>query len=88
LQRWFGLFGREQMLILNFDDFVARQQHLMDRCFQFLGVTPHDVEPRHTNRSPERPTMPSSAEQHLRSYFRPQNRDLYELIDRDFGWPE
>ncbi len=31
--------------------------------------------------------MSAVVEQELREFYRPHNRELYELLGRDFGWP-
>ncbi len=87
LRRWFAHFGREQVLILSFDRFVRDPQAVLNECFAFLGVPAVDVEPRHANQSGDDSEIPAAIEEELREFYRPHNRDLYELLGCDFGWP-
>ena len=36
----------------------------------------------------EHPTFGESLEKKLREFFAPYNREFYQLVGRDFGWPE
>lgn len=75
------------MLVINFCRFVHEPQIVVDECFEFLGVPSVEVEPRYANQSSGDSEMPMAIEEKLRAFYRPHNRDLYDLLDRDFGWP-
>lgn len=87
LRDWFSLFGREQVVVLHFGRFVRDPQCVADRCFSFLGVPSVEVRARHANQSSGEKKMSAVVEEELREFYRPHNRELYELLGCDFGWP-
>jgi len=87
LRLWFSHFGREQILILDFNRFVHSDQTVVDRCFDFLGVPSAEVALPHANQSSREVEVSPEVKAELREFYRPHNRELYELLDRDFGWP-
>lgn len=40
LQRWLGLFARDQFLIFLLEDMKSRPEHVLDMCCHHLGVSP------------------------------------------------
>ncbi len=43
LKRWFGLFGRENVLVTNYDELRASPQSYLDRICKFAGIAPIDL---------------------------------------------
>jgi Sulfotransferase domain len=86
LERWFGLFPREQFHILTLEDLSCDPQPTLDRVHEFLELPPHrydDLEPLHTATYD---AIPPEMRSRLTDYFRPHNRRLYELLGTDLGW--
>jgi hypothetical protein len=87
LQRWFSLFGRDQVLVSSFERFVEKPQEATDKCFRFLNLSAFQVEARHYNRDQSNEEMSPATEEYLREFFRPHNQKLYDLLGQDMGWP-
>ena len=89
LQRYLDLFPREQLLVLQSEDFFKRRQEVMHRTFRFLGVPPMDtpVPQLHLHRgSYDSSDVPAGVRENLIRFFRPHNDRLYSLLSEDFGW--
>ena len=59
LQPWLDAFGSDSVLVLRFEDYVAKRTDTLDRILAFVGVRPNRVEspnqPGHFNPSDSRP---------------------------------
>jgi hypothetical protein len=94
LKRYFEHFDRGQMLILGSDELAGDTAGTLERVCRFLGIAsmPAGIDlsrrnvgaPKGAYRSANE--MPPGVIQGLREYFKPHNRELYSLLDRDFGW--
>lgn len=86
LERWFGLFPREQFLLLRFEDLVKDPLSVLNATLAFVGLPPAqsvDLEARNTRRYPP---MQEATATRLREYFAPHNRRLEALLGRPMGW--
>jgi hypothetical protein len=87
VERWLGLFPREQFLFLKAEDMFADPQHALDAVHEFLGLPLHRVAAAdRLNVSPAYDRLAPDVRDRLDDYFRPHNERLYELIGIDFGW--
>lgn len=86
LERWFELFPRKQFLILHSERFRNDPPSAFREVCRFLGVP--EWEPPQYREIVKRRYEPMRPETRtwLLDYFRPYNRQLYELLDRDFQW--
>ena len=88
LERYFKYFPREQMLIINSEEFFAQPENTLRQVFEFVGVDPEfkiqDLQPFNVgyNRSKVAPDI----YEYLNSYFQPHNQALYELIGMRYDW--
>ena len=87
LQRFFTYFSPQQMLILNSEAFFSHPTKMLQQVFEFVGVDPfevRDLRPRNvaSNKSRVEPEVYS----YLNDYFRPHNRELYDLLGKDYRW--
>ena len=87
LQRFFAYFSPQQMLILNSEAFFSHPNEFLQQIFEFVGVDPfevRDLRPRNvaSNKSKVEPEVYS----YLNDYFRPHNRELYDLLGKDYRW--
>ncbi len=90
LTPYFQLFPSSQILILFFDDLVARPKELARRLFQFLGVSPQlpssfDFSRRINAARRPQDVMDPRTEAFLRGVFFYPNRDLAALLGRDLS---
>jgi len=86
LERWFGLYPRERVHVLRFEDFVKEPLAGLNGTLAFLGLPPAasvKLDARNTRRYPP---MDEATMARLRVYFEPHNRRLEALLGRTFGW--
>ena len=86
LERWFGVFQREQLLVLASEELAAEPEATYRRVLDFLGAPPHSLAryPRVYEQRYEQ--MAPATRGRLAETFAEPNRHLYELLGRDFGW--
>lgn len=86
LQRWFGRFPPEQMLVIGSEEFFDDPSRELGRAHAFLRLEPHEL-PRYDtfNATATRGLDPSLRER-LAAHFRPHNERLFELLGRRFDW--
>lgn len=88
LRRYLQHFDRSQLLVLPSEALKTDTAATMERICAFLGIPPEldrlDLNPRGIGSYSRE--LPPEVEEHLDAYFRPLNRDLYELLGEDFGW--
>lgn len=86
LQQWFELFSRERFFIINSADFQTDPAKTLAQTFDFLGLPNWGkiVYDRHNvgNYS----ALDGRLRQGMEQFFEPYNRQLYDLLERDFGW--
>ncbi len=87
LARWQQVFAPDQLLVLEFERMRTQPQVLLAEVLTFLdlplaeGV---DLRPRNARNS--QPPMSAATSELLRSYYRPHNDRLAELLGRDLSW--
>jgi hypothetical protein len=88
IQRFLNVFPKEQMLILNNDDFASNPDKTLQEIFEFTGVDPQVKIPCLTrqNVGSGQTKIDPEITQNLREFFRPHNEALYDLIGKNFGW--
>jgi hypothetical protein len=87
LERWFGVFPRNQFLILHSRDFFDDTRAVFTQTLDFLGLRHwHPPQYRRFNAA-EYEALPPATRDRLVAHFAPHNGRLYELLGRDFGWP-
>lgn len=87
IQRWFELFGRDNILILNSESFFNNPGTSYNEVLEFLGLAKYDnvlFKPLNTDSSKKK--ISTEAETYLRNYFKPYNEDLYQLIGTAYSW--
>lgn len=86
LERWFGAFPREQLLVLLTDDLAADTPGTYRRTLDFLGVDARELDsyPRIFER--EYGEMEADTREQLEQAFAEPNRRLAELLGRELPW--
>ena len=86
LERWFGVFPREQILVLRSEDLYERSAEAFTHVADFLAINPDVTIPftKH-NQSSGSPLDPM-IRRRLSEYFAPWNVRLAELLGWDPGW--
>jgi hypothetical protein len=86
LERWLEHFDRDRMLVLSAEKLFADPAGVVRDTQEFLGLgleAPADLSAK--NARSYAPIAPRTRDA-LRESFAPDNRRLYELVGRDFGW--
>ena len=86
INKWLGVFPREQILILKAEDLYQKPVNTMKQVFEFLGLPEHQL-PEYRKLNPGH-YSPISDEmrQKLGEYFQPQNQRLEEYLGLKFNW--
>jgi hypothetical protein len=86
MARWLALFPREQFLLIKSEEFFREPGRHFDEVLRFLGLPscplPHYRSHNSHGYAPIRPETRTR----LAHYYEPYNRQLYDLLGRDFGW--
>jgi hypothetical protein len=86
LGRWLEQVDREQILILSAEELFEEPARTLETAQRFLDLepaTPRDLRARNARSySP----MPEDLRDRLRAEFAEENKRVYELAGRDFGW--
>lgn len=86
LERYFGLFPRAQILVVQSESLMSNPQSELDRIFAFLDLPPAtlpDVRP--VNRGGYERSRTRTHEE-LAEFFHPHNERLFSLIGKRFDW--
>lgn len=86
LERWLGVFPREQMLILKSEELYADPQRVLHQVLAYLDLPLWSPSRFRAGHKAEYSAMDAATRGRLGDYFAPYNRRLYALIDRDLGW--
>jgi Sulfotransferase domain len=86
LERWFAHFPREQLLVLQSEDFLARPAETYEEVLAFLGLRPWRLDHfEQHNRGSYAPIDPALRAR-LEDHFAEPNARLEQLLGREFGW--
>jgi hypothetical protein len=86
LKNIFRFYDRERALFINARDFFADPAGIARTAYRFLGLPDYEPLPMPVKNAGPPGTMSDETRELLRDFFRPLNRELYEYLDRDFGW--
>jgi len=88
IRRWLTVFPPEQLLILQSEEFYRDPQRILHLTQDFLGVDRHEPRQFTIYHDANYPMMDPEVRRRLRDHFAPLNRELYDLLGRDFGWEQ
>jgi hypothetical protein len=86
LERWFAVFPREQLLILQSETFFAQPEIGLAQTLAFLDLRSWHPADFDVYNSGAYTDMHPETRARLVAYFAPHNQRLYELLGQDFGW--
>ena len=87
LENWLQYFSREQMLIINSEDFYANPSQIYEKCLSFLGIPHYELKSyQQYNSSSYEQKIDSETFSYLSNLFKPYNKKLFEFLGEDFGW--
>jgi hypothetical protein len=97
LEVWLKHFKRDQLLVVGTEEFCGDPWHGLEQVCRFLELPPFpdrqsvDEQMRRwferRYRYDRYPAMDAAVREKLVEYYRPHNRRLHDLLDKDFGWP-
>merc|ERR1712087_202872 len=101
LRRYFNYFGRERILILKSEDLYRSPLEAVRQVVAFAGLASlrqHEARVLQENSEGKRNSgslwggssysgkLAIAERSKLLAFYKPHNRDLYQLVGRDFGW--
>jgi hypothetical protein len=86
LERWFGVFPREQVLVVRSEDLYERSAETFTRVADFLAINPDVTIPFTTHNQTSGPPLDPAIRRRLSEHFAPLNARLADLLGWDPGW--
>jgi len=86
LEKWFALFPREQILILESEQLYAAPAGCLHQAAAFLGLPAWAGDDFPVYKQGAYEQMPAAVRARLVEYYRPCNQTLYDLLHRKFAW--
>jgi hypothetical protein len=87
LERWLGLFSLDQFIVISSEQMFSTPQAVMNGLYDQLGVPRVAIGSEIYSASYKPTSVPEAAKQRLESMYKEENRRLYDMLGRDFGWP-
>lgn len=86
LRKWKHFRDRDQMLVLQSEDFYRDPTTILNRVTEFLGLQEWHYSQFRKHNHARYPPMEHGTRTHLEAYYRPYNQKLYDDLGIDFGW--
>ncbi len=86
---WIDCFGRESVLVLDMGQYFQDRNRLLRKIQEFVEIPFYEIPATDvkTNENPLRlPPPDEESISKLKTFFRPHNEKLWEVIEKDFGW--
>lgn len=87
LRPWMETVPPEQLHVIASEDLFQRPHETLDELQRFLGLSVEDLSPYEVVNSRTYERMDPVTRERLAREFEQPNRELYELLGRDLGWP-
>jgi hypothetical protein len=86
IKNLFRLFDRAKTLVIDARQFFADPGGVAKTAYRFLGLPEYEPVRMPVKNAGPPGTMRAATREALREFFRPLNQELYQFLDRDFGW--
>jgi hypothetical protein len=86
LPMWMDTFPREQLLIVQSEEFFRDQAATLQKITRLLELPDWPWARRRGHKAFSYPDMQSETRKHLEEFFAPHNERLYRLLGVDYGW--
>ncbi|GII93514.1 sulfotransferase [Sinosporangium siamense] len=86
VERWLGLFPRENILIIAAEDLYRDERATFSRVIDFLGLPAWELPKAERHNYIPAPPMNPETKAELTEFYRPHNRALSELLEQTFPW--
>jgi hypothetical protein len=88
IEHWLRYFPRDQIKIINHQDFAENPSDILNKISLFVGLPGHDFgQTVHKNKGNYTEPMDERCRDYLTELFRPYNRRLYDFLGEDWSWP-
>jgi hypothetical protein len=88
LARWLEVYPREQILVLKSEDFSREPERIFAQVLDFLGLPSCPLPAYRPHNTGVYAKMRPETKARLAEYYEPYNRQLYDLLGRNFGWED
>lgn len=87
LEKWAQHFPKENILVIQSEEFFQRTAETFDRVLGFLGLPAwHPPQFQNVNQGDDKARIDPQIRSQLREHFKPFNERLYQWVGRDFEW--
>ena len=88
LQRYLNIFPRENVLILNSEEFFNDKEKALDEICDFLDVKRSfdSSESTRRNKGENRVAIPTEVRDYRSNHFKPYNEALFDFLGRRYDW--
>lgn len=87
LERWFNYFPKEQILIINNDDFKYNLEATFNQVFSFLNLSKFNISNyKEWEKGSYKDKIASATRVRLQDFYKPYNEKLYSMIKMNFNW--
>ena len=86
LEKWYKVFHKEQILIIKSEELATETNKILNDIFHFLGLEKYNIQDSSKKNKINYEPMKKETRKDLIEFFKPYNKILYSLVERDFGW--
>ena len=86
LKVWFSEFPKDSVKIIKSEEFAENTQDVMKDLFQFLDLPEYCLSNIEKKNVTKYPPMKKETREKLEEFFRSHNKELYNMLGKDFGW--
>jgi hypothetical protein len=86
LKVWFSEFPKDSVKIIKSEEFAENTQDVMKDLFQFLDLPEYKISNIEKKNVTKYPPMKKETREKLEEFFRSHNKELYNMLGKDFGW--
>ena len=86
LKVWFSEFPKDSVKIIKSEEFAENTQDIMNDLFQFLDLPEYKISNIEKKNVTKYPPMKKETREKLEEFFRSHNKELYNMLGKDFGW--
>lgn len=87
LKVWYKYFDEEQIFVVESEEFFHNTEEVLYDIYDFLNVSRYNnANLKVHNKGKSNYTIPENIKEEINEYFEPYNQELYEYLDKDFGW--
>lgn len=86
LKEWYKHFPKEQLLIIQSEEFYRETPKVYDEIVEYLGLNSYTLPTFEAKNALKYAKMAPETKEKLKAYFAPKNEELYELLGKRFDW--